>query len=431
MRPQVILDVQVLGSSMLNALSRTGVARVVDFLARGLMADPSIDLRFCNANGATLSVYCRRYLSEIIGINHPEMVGDAESERIVFLRKLLLLNLMTRSRIYPFPGISGRIAARLEPIYSRAKKLEYSKAQIFHTPYSPIPDDFVARDGESARFQTIHDLIPVLHPEWFETTGGNSTTPRFREQLKKLRPTDFVHCVSQSTRNDLLNAVPTLDPKRVFVALLAADPTTFHPNVGQQEIESVRKRYSIPQGKYLLSVCTLEPRKNIESAVKAFNRMIAQEHLKDLSLVLVGAKGWGTADIEKALGGASAGKIITTGYVPEKDLAPLYCGATAFVYPSRYEGFGLPALEAMACGVPVIASNTSSIPEVVGDAGLLVEPTDLDGLCQAMLNLVTDTALRDVTARRCLERSKLFSWPKFSAEIVAAYHRSLSDGKAV
>jgi glycosyltransferase involved in cell wall biosynthesis len=116
-----------------------------------------------------------------------------------------------------------------------------------------------------------------------------------------------------------------------------------------------------------------------------------------------------------------------TGYVPDEDLSALYSGARAFVFPSLYEGFGLPLLEAMQCEVPVIASNTTSIPEVVGDAGILVDPKDVDALCQALLDLLTDNSLSQELKRKGLERAKLFSWDKSAADTVEVYKRIISN----
>ena len=252
--------------------------------------------------------------------------------------------------------------------------------------------------------------------------------PMFHRTMRSLRPSDHVHCISESTRNDLLNYLPHLDPSRVFVASLAAEPTVFHAVFDAQAKQTARDRYGIADGPYLLSVCTLEPRKNIDAVVRAFGRVAAERGMADLQLVLVGARGWNTARIDQAVqaAGGARGRVIVTGFVPDGDLAPLYGGATAFVYPSLYEGFGLPPLEAMACGVPVLTSNTSSLPEVVRDAGLMVDPADVDGLAQAMLTLVRDDGLRRELARRAVARAATFSWPRCVGRVVAEYSRAVA-----
>jgi glycosyltransferase involved in cell wall biosynthesis len=156
---------------------------------------------------------------------------------------------------------------------------------------------------------------------------------------------------------------------------------------------------------------------------------VEQERIKDLCLVLVGAKGWDYEHIFQEIGncgGFRKNRIIVTGFVPDGDLAPLYSGAEMFIYPSFYEGFGLPPLEAMQCGVPVITSNTSSLPEVVGDAGIMVSPMDADGLSQGMLDILSDRRLRHLLACKSRARAGLFSWDQCVRLTLDAYRTALS-----
>jgi glycosyltransferase involved in cell wall biosynthesis len=155
--------------------------------------------------------------------------------------------------------------------------------------------------------------------------------------------------------------------------------------------------------------------------------MCDEQHLRDLSLVLVGREGWLNDALFQAISESRSvrDRIIVTGYVPDTDLAPFYSGALAFVYPSVYEGFGLPVLEAMQCGAPVVTSNTSSLPEVVGEAGIMVDPADADALCAAMYELYSDPCLREDLAHRSMERAGQFSWDKCVQETLQAYRTSL------
>jgi glycosyltransferase involved in cell wall biosynthesis len=214
----------------------------------------------------------------------------------------------------------------------------------------------------------------------------------------------------------------------VFVIPLAADPEVFHPVADPEPMRRVRRRYGLPEGPYLLSLNTLEPRKNIEHTVRAFTTLVREQGVPGLNLVLVGAKGWKYEGIMKALEGAgeARGRVVLAGFVADEDLAPLYSGATAFVYPSLYEGFGLPPLEAMQCGTPVITSNTSSLPEVVGDAAIMVDPRDADALCAAMLKVYGDGSLREQMRARSLARAGLFSWERFTRQTLDAYRTALA-----
>jgi glycosyltransferase involved in cell wall biosynthesis len=246
--------------------------------------------------------------------------------------------------------------------------------------------------------------------------------------LRSIGPDDWVIANSESTRADLCGRID-IDPARVFVTPFAASAELFHPVHDEPRIQAVRRRYGIPDGPYLLALNTLEPRKNMDHAIRAFTRLARQEQVRDLRFVLVGTKGWRYDRIFEAIEGAGAlrDRIVLAGYVADEDLAPLYSGALAFVYPSRYEGFGLPPLEAMQCGVPVITSSTSSLPEVVGDAAVLLDPADADGLSQAMLELYRSPSLRADMSRRSLERARRFSWERCTRETLAAYRAAAAS----
>ena len=167
----------------------------------------------------------------------------------------------------------------------------------------------------------------------------------------------------------------------------------------------------------------------MEAVIRAFGRLCKERQIADEArLVLVGRTGWKTEKIFAALEEAKHCReaIVVTGFVPDEYLPALYSGALAFLYVSRLEGFGLPPLEAMQCGVPVITSNVSSLPEVVGDAALMVGPDDIDGLCASMLRLSQDEVLRDELAARALARARMFSWARFGAETLAAYRQAIA-----
>ena len=266
----------------------------------------------------------------------------------------------------------------------------------------------------------------MLYPQYF--FKFRHAFQSFQKALAALTYETNIICISQSTRNDLCNYAKTIDPGKVSVIPLAASGK-FYQCTDRQTKTLLRLKYGIPSdAAYFLSVSTLESRKNIDLTIKSFVRILQEEKRKDLYLVLTGAKGWRYDQIFSAIDNADyfRNKIILTGYVPDEDLAPLYSGALAFVYPSFYEGFGLPPLEAMQCGTPVITSNTSSLPEVVGDAGIMLAPTDADGLCQAMLRVYTDSELRGAMKQKSLERAKLFSWQRYTNDLLAHYRKALA-----
>lgn len=255
-----------------------------------------------------------------------------------------------------------------------------------------------------------YDLIAIFHPEYFE----NQLSDLVAETYRKLPSDSLVVCISEKTKSDLLLFRGDIPPENIIVIPLAAGPQ-FVPCVERAQIESIRRKYAIPSGvPYFLSLATLEIRKNLLHVVKAFAAYIKKNPESNVHLVLSGMQGWKLESLEQEIAklGITPGRIVLTGFVADEHLAALYSGATAFLYMSRYEGFGLPPLEAMACGTPVITSNTSSLPEVVGSSGILLDPNDESGLVLAMHSLLCDASLCCSLSRSGLERARSFSWER-------------------
>ena len=208
--------------------------------------------------------------------------------------------------------------------------------------------------------------------------------------------------------------------ERIRVTLLAADEQ-YRVIHGVDAIKAVVGSYGIDR-EYILYTGTLEPRKNIVSLIRAFDAIKKESGIPH-RLVIAGKKGWLFDDIFSAVEELGlVDEVIFTGYVPGEDLPYLYNGASLFAYPSKYEGFGLPPLEAMACGCPVVSSNSSSLPEVVGDAGLMVAPEQTNDLArEAMLKVLSDSSLRDSMRCRGLERAAMFSWKRCARETLDVY----------
>ena len=296
---------------------------------------------------------------------------------------------------------------------------------IYHSPGSAIPP-WVRRRAGLRRFITLYDLAPLHRPELFMPNA-----PRLvRRALDSVGPEDWALCISESTRRDLLAYQPDRRPDRTLVIPLAAEPF-FHPVADPAVLADTRLRLGIPaEAPYFLSVSTLEPRKNFETVIRAFAAFVRDNPARPANLVLVGNAGWQTHPLFDALGQQDAelrARIFTTGYVADADLAALYAGATAFIYLSLYEGFGLPVLEAMQCGTPVLSSDNSSLPEVVGDGGTLLSALDVPGVCAQMLALYDDGERRRVQSERALARARQFGWEQFERQTLSAYRRALAE----
>jgi glycosyltransferase involved in cell wall biosynthesis len=228
--------------------------------------------------------------------------------------------------------------------------------------------------------------------------------------------------ISEYTRRDIISTY-RIAPERVSVTPLAA-PAHFKP-ASVEEVERVRGLYGI-EGEYLLAVGSIQPRKNLVRLVRAY-AALRRERASLPQLVLVGKRAWLYGETLRAVEQCGVSdRTIFTGYVGESDLPALYTGATCFVYPSFFEGFGLPPLEAMQCGTPVITGDRTSLPEVVGDAGLLVDPFDEVALGGAIARLVDDAALRSELRARGLSRASMFSWEKTARETLEIYERAAS-----
>ena len=260
---------------------------------------------------------------------------------------------------------------------------------------------------------TVHDLIFRHLPEHHKRLNRwylNATMPLY------CRRATHIIAVSEATRQDLIAAYG-VPPEKITVVLEAADPQ-FKPQLPER-VMHVRGVYGLPEI-YLLYVGTIEPRKNLTRLLHAWEPLYLAK--KAPPLAIAGKRGWLAEDFYAALEASPAREgVLFTGFVADDDLPALYSGATAFVFPSLYEGFGLPPLEAMACGAPVLCGNTSSLPEVVGDAALTVDPTSVEAIREGLRCLSHDVLLRAELREKGLRRAAAFSWERAAQETLALY----------
>ncbi len=287
------------------------------------------------------------------------------------------------------------------------------------TPDVMVNFDFV-RLPVSKKVKTltvIHDLAFLHYPEFVQS--------RNLARLKKFVPlaikkSDRIVAVSEYTKSDIVKSYK-VDPQKIDVVSNAVNHKVFFP---QQLKSSVKKKYGLPDN-YILFIGNIEPRKNILGIIEAFGKLPAPLQAQH-PLVLVGGKGWNDEEIKSALNSTGAKAHITmVGYVDDEDIAQVYAGAQIFVFPSFYEGFGLPVLEAMASGTPVITSKVSSLPEVGGDAVLYVDPKKPSTIAEAMKKLLQNKELQKTLIKKGLAHSKQFSWEQSAGQMLRAIRNTV------
>ncbi|OGE82118.1 MAG: hypothetical protein A3B10_00760 [Candidatus Doudnabacteria bacterium RIFCSPLOWO2_01_FULL_44_21] len=252
---------------------------------------------------------------------------------------------------------------------------------------------------------TTHDVAYEMFPQAFTRFMRNYLVWSTRFAVKHARK---IFAVSESTKQDLIKIYQT-NPDKIVVTHLGFDNKKFHPR-SYQEVQAVLDKYNLVYQKYVLFVGTIQPRKNIIRLVEAFQKLKRQNHIEE-KLAIVGGRGWLWEPIVKKIKMAGLdGSIKYYDYIPEEDISFIYAGAKLLTLPALYEGFGLPPLEAMASGVPVVVSNVSSMPEAVGEAGVLVDPNSTDSIAEGLLKVLTNQNVRNQMIQQGLEQARKFTW---------------------
>jgi glycosyltransferase involved in cell wall biosynthesis len=263
---------------------------------------------------------------------------------------------------------------------------------------------------------TVHDLAFYRLPAMYNTRR------RFYKQfigLRSIHLADHIIAVSESTKRDILE-LAHVDEAKITIINYGLSPIFHQYTVAYKEQSKIQFDLLRP---FFLFVGTLQPRKNLENLLAAFGKAVIQHHLPH-ELLLAGGDGWLTGDLVAAAGRFGiADRVRFLGKVPHEDLPGLYANATALVYPSWYEGFGLPPLEAMACGTPVITGNSTSLPEVIDNAGILIDPSDVSGLAKAMTQMATNTDLHRRLAELGPKQANKFCWDECARRTYQVYEQ--------
>jgi len=369
---------------------------------------------------------------------------DTENEYVLFLDKLIdrrvkeeLLDSAKAKvsvRNFPFQALKRCLPF----IYGHmviSSMFEKAKLDLLHAPANALPM-FYRRPA----VVTVHDLAVYDHPEWFPMKYAGAALS-FSERIVvpySVNAAKRVFAVSKQTKADLTRifGVPA---GKIDVIYEGAEPQRAAAPSGSP---AVLKRLRLEERRYCLQLGTLEPRKNLERSFEAFVSLVGSDHrrYRDLDLIIAGRKGWHADQILQAMDKANSDlaavavkdheepreRIRYVGYLSPEDKIRVIARAAMFIFPSLYEGFGLPVIEAMSLGVPVIASRRASLPEICGDAALLIDPENVGDIAQAMKKLSDDPVLAGKLAESGLKRSADFSWSRTARETSQAYSRALS-----
>jgi glycosyltransferase involved in cell wall biosynthesis len=361
-----------------------------------------IDARLVYYRQAGISQYTLRLLEQLAEI-------DPDDEFTVLQSRKDRSTLVQQSNFHP-RSLWTPPHHRLEQL---VLPLEIAPLEL-HVLHSP---DFIPPFRRNCRSViTIHDLNFLLYPHFLTPESA-----RYYGQIDQaVRNCDHIIAVSESTKRDIIRLTGAPEHK-ITVVYEAAHPI-YRPLQDVQLCQGIKSKFEI-RDDFILFVSTIEPRKNVPTLLMAYKQLLDNYHAP-VSLALGGEKGWLSDEVFALVDKLGLQERVRfLGHVSPEDLLGLYNAAQVLVHPAFYEGFGLTPLEAMACGTPVIVSNTSSLPEVVGDAALLVEPTDVDGLAVAIWRVLSDNALRKQMIHKGLQRAHRFSWKKAAQETLAIYRR--------
>ena len=342
-------------------------------------------------------------LAQVDSVNEYTLYVTTAEARARFSQRWPNFRVQTTLPHTPLIRIPLTLAAEL-----RKRPVDVLHVQFTAPPFSPCPV-----------VVSVHDLSFEHLPQTFNRRSRTQLRLTVRHSVKKAAR---ILTLSEHTRRDMIETYGT-SPERITAIPLAA-PSYFGRVREERELQRVRHIYGI-EGDYILCVSSIQPRKNLSRLVRAYESLRNKRGPGKLpKLVLVGKCAWLYDETLRSIEeGRMKDSVILTGYVPQSDLPALYSGSICFVYPSYFEGFGLPPLEAMKCGTPVIAGNRTSLPEVVGDAGILVDPFDVNAIAAAIERLVDDPDLRQQLSVKGVARSRLFDWNETARRTLNIYEQ--------
>lgn len=434
MKKNVLLDFNALIGAHYNKSSKTGIYYVQYNIIKNLLNNYSNEFNFF-----AYAICGKKIFKNVVDTDYPEFkniqyFNDLPlSQRILNYIRFQKQNL--RKQKFKFFKkifvklylIFLQIAGLFIKLFFNKKEIKIKNINIYQSFYEKIPD-FILNNEKIKAYNFIHDLLPITNPEYF-SKNLEETKNRFYNHIKSFIYTSKNFVISQYTINEINKIFPNVKKENLILNYLASDTKKYFKieNLDSNIKNNVLSKYNIPLNKkYFLSLSSLNKRKNLAFLVESFVEFLEKnKNIDDLVLVLAGPSGWLMEEMFASIKntGKYKDKIILTGFVDDKDLNIVYNSACAFIFPSLAEGFGLPVLEALSCGVPTISSNSTSLPEVYGDSVLSFNPTKKEELVDAMKKIYFDNNLRDQLIESSFNQIKKFSWDKTTEIIVNEYRK--------
>jgi glycosyltransferase involved in cell wall biosynthesis len=374
-------------------------------------------------NGRRIAIDARKWQDYGIGTYVRNIVRslaqlDHENQYYLFCHPEDVPTLRDLSESF-FPVVEKSLGYSIRENWSIPARLRSLKVDLFHAPHYVLP---LLTPGRAV--STIHDCIHLRFPEYLPHPAAVHYA-RFM-MSSAIRRSRLVFTVSEASKRDILTYFPWADESRIRVVPNAIDPELLEPP-DAEELDRVRERYQIAQ-RFVLYAGNIKPHKNLPRLIEAFARLRALPGHDDVQLMIIGDEIGKFPELRRRVDEFHVRPHVRFfGFVPERTLASLYRLASVFAFPSQYEGFGLPPLEAMACGTPVVTSNISSLPEVVGDAALLTDPADGEAIASALARVLDDPGLAADLSRRGREQAARFHWDEAARRTLEGYRVALGD----
>jgi glycosyltransferase involved in cell wall biosynthesis len=397
---KLIIDGALFSECEMYGSNSYGMVRIAEEVLKELVNYNEFDISFVN------TIYSRKYDS---------FLKSFLENRYPAYRSKILSRTPALSSSLPGLSILSKYFAKCLSLEVKSAGLD--KGDIYHSFYYPFNKN-IARNANIKKSITYLDIIPL------RMKGYNKAMADITRQVVNSIVSNYAISISEFSKQDLLDYNKEISAERVFVAPLAASKELFHPNKNREEWARVKRKYGLPDN-YFLTVSSTDLRKNIPHLVKCFSQFMLQEKHHDLFLVLAGNATYSYTLLNKLkIDKAVRDKIVISNrHIENKDLSIVYSNALCFFFMSLYEGFGLPVLEAMQCGVPVVASNVTSLPEVAGNAAILINPKDEMELCNTMNEVYNNEALRVKYAALGIIRANDFSWQKCANDYIAIFKK--------